>query len=156
MRRSQRRTRLSALALNSWLPTASARQHQSTWVRSGPSSPQWNPDPPRITPCGCLPPHLVTVDTIPQLCWTRASSSQRLTPTQTCFLMGITNRYRVFTARGALPTLPSARKLVWDQWMEKKMTGSWRQQRNSYRLLLLHPNYPMGTPARPCWSSPST
>lgn len=135
MPRSQRRTRLLALALNYWLLTASARQRQSTWVRLGPSLPRWNPDPPRITPCGCLLPRLATVDTIPQLCKTRAFwlslSSRSLMPTQKCFLMGITNRCLVCTAQGPLLTLPSAHKLVLDQWIEKRKTGSWRQQRNS-------------------------
>ncbi|KAF3832699.1 hypothetical protein F7725_026364 [Dissostichus mawsoni] len=68
MPRSPRRTRLSAPALNSWLPTASVQTHQSTWARSGLSLPQWTPDPPQSTPCVCplLPP--AAVDMIPQLC----------------------------------------------------------------------------------------
>lgn len=110
----QRRTRRSALALNCWQPTASARRRQSTLERLGPSLPRLNPR--RITPWACLLPHLGTVDTIPRPCPTRASWlslwSQTSIQIQKCFLMVNINKYLVSTALVAHPMLLWAHRLL--------------------------------------------
>lgn len=124
-RQFPKRIRLSVLAPSCWPPTASARRRRSTWARSGLSLPQ--PDPPRNTPCICLPPHLITADVIPQLCWTRASRLSLLSQTPVLirkfFLMGI-KKYQVCTAPGALRTLRSVLWLALNQLTGKKRIGT--------------------------------